>query len=292
MNNAMQEQLRQPTIRQTGTDHPSRSTIPSGFAELDLALPGGGWPESSLTEVLHDHSGTGDLRLLIPALARLSRSGRWIALIAPPNIPDAATLATQGVDLSRILLVHPRTSPNGQDTFRALEQALRCGTCAAVVGWLAHADERQLQRLQLAAKAGDAWGILFRGEATAHQPSPATLRLQLSHDTHGSMISLLEYSGNIRPQPLRLDLDHPRVRALPVSSAFQKPSAEEGQTMKTRMRQASIRSTTLERAGFPQMSLPLDAPEKPAAGQGLQQLEVDAPLARASRKQLRDLYGK
>ena len=57
--------------------------VSSGFKELDAELPGGGWPAGALTEILPAHEGIGELRLLGPALADLSRSGSRLAWIAP-----------------------------------------------------------------------------------------------------------------------------------------------------------------------------------------------------------------
>ena len=51
------------------------SAIPSGHAELDAELPGGGWPRGNLTEILVDRSSVGEMSLLLPALARLSADG-------------------------------------------------------------------------------------------------------------------------------------------------------------------------------------------------------------------------
>src|SRR6266581_3067514 len=48
-------------------------TLPCGFPGLDAELPGGGWPAGALTEILPAHEGIGELRLLGPALAGLSR---------------------------------------------------------------------------------------------------------------------------------------------------------------------------------------------------------------------------
>ncbi len=47
--------------------------LTSGFAELDRELPGGGWPQGQLTELLLDAAGIGELSLLAPALAQLAR---------------------------------------------------------------------------------------------------------------------------------------------------------------------------------------------------------------------------
>ena len=34
-----------------------RPGVPTGFAALDQELPGGGWPQSALTEILPQHEG-------------------------------------------------------------------------------------------------------------------------------------------------------------------------------------------------------------------------------------------
>ncbi len=56
--------------------------LSTGYQALDVLLPGGGWPDSGLVELLPARSGIGELRLLMPVLARLSRGSRWIAWIA------------------------------------------------------------------------------------------------------------------------------------------------------------------------------------------------------------------
>ena len=101
---------------------------------------------------------------------------RWVAWIGAPYLPYAPALAAAGVDVDRILLIHPKTH---QDHLWATEQALRSGTCSAVLSWpdpnhLRHAD---LRRLQIAAREGDCWGVLFRPESAATVASPAELRL-------------------------------------------------------------------------------------------------------------------
>lgn len=154
-----------------------RGTFTTGFSALDAELAGAGWPEDGLTEVLSDAAGVGELRLLLPALAQLSqRRPRWIAWIGAPHLPYAPALAAAGVDTDRMLLVHPK---NHQDQLWATEQALKSGTCSAVLSWpdpnhLRHAD---LRRLQLAAREGGTWGVLFRPEAAVATASPAELRL-------------------------------------------------------------------------------------------------------------------
>jgi len=148
--------------------------LPTGFAALDGRLPGGGWPVGALTEVLPAAPGVGELGLLLPALARLSRRGRWLAWIDPPHIPYAPALSVAGVDLARVVTVRPACPA---DALWAAEQALGSGAPGAVLMWLPQVADRALRRLQLAAERGRAWGVLFRPPAAEGVASPAALRL-------------------------------------------------------------------------------------------------------------------
>jgi len=150
------------------------SRQPTGHAALDEALPGAGWPEAALTELLLPADGVGELALLLPTLARLSQAGRDIAWVDPPYLPYAPALARAGVDLARLHVV----DTGGTQSAWALEQCLRSQACAAVLGWPERADDRSLRRLQVAAETGQALGFLFRPLAAARNPSPAALRLQ------------------------------------------------------------------------------------------------------------------
>ncbi len=110
----------------------ANETLATGFPVLDEALPGGGWPVGALTEILSAAEGIGELRLLMPAFARLGGEGRWIMWISPPYIPYAPALIHQGLDLSRVLWVRAGTEA---DSLWAGEQALRSGACGAVSVW-------------------------------------------------------------------------------------------------------------------------------------------------------------
>jgi len=192
-------------------------TVSTGFAALDEQLPGGGWPRGALTEILLTRVGVGALRLLMPALAALSRQERWLNWVAPPYLPYAPALAAAGVQLSRILLVHPDAR---QDGLWAVEQSLRSGTCSAVLAWPVIDDTGTLRRLQLAAEAGDSAGFLFRPGHMAQRPSPAALRLQLDSDARGRLsVRILKRRGAHRTTPLLLDPDHVHPLALHTPAA-------------------------------------------------------------------------
>ena len=73
----------------------------SGYSALDAELPGGGWPQRAITELLLTGTGWGEMRLLAPALARVGAAGRGVLLLGPPAEPCAEALAQLGLDLAR-----------------------------------------------------------------------------------------------------------------------------------------------------------------------------------------------
>jgi len=178
--------------------------LASGYPRLDQHLPGGGWPQHALTEIFLDHYGTGELQLLMPALAGLSQpredgEGGWIAWIDPPFEPYPPALIQWGVNLSRILIVRPKKP---QESLWAAEQALSSGNCAAVLLWSTRLDDAASRRLQLAAEAGQSWAIAFRSSDAASQPSAAALRIRLEAGDTGTDIGILKSRGG-RPAVVR-----------------------------------------------------------------------------------------
>jgi cell division inhibitor SulA/protein ImuA len=180
--------------------------LASGYAELDRQLPGGGWPQQALTEVLIEHYGIGELQLLMPALARLSAEDvevcaepGWIAWVAPPFQPYPPALQQWNMDLSRMLIVRPNTDA---EILWSAEQALSSGTCAAVLLWPEKLGDQASRRLQLAAEKGHSWAIAFRPLAASAEPSAAALRVELRSDSRGTHLNILKSRGG-RPAVIR-----------------------------------------------------------------------------------------
>ncbi|SDX15839.1 hypothetical protein SAMN05421681_10448 [Lysobacter enzymogenes] len=174
------------------------SAQPTGHAALDAALPTGGWPEAALTELLLPHAGVGELRLLWPALARLSRAAPeheagMIVLVDPPLLPYAPAWRDAGVALSRLQVVRA----GGRDALWAAEQCLRSGACAAVLCWPQRADDRALRRLQVAAETGQCLGFALREARAALNPSPAALRIAI--DAAPAQLRVLKCRGGNAP---------------------------------------------------------------------------------------------
>ncbi|WP_051560025.1 translesion DNA synthesis-associated protein ImuA [Marinobacterium jannaschii] len=185
---------------------PQAESVSSGYPELDEMLPGRGWQPGELVELLYDREGSGELRMVLPALAALCRreedlAGKkgWLLWVDPPHIPYAPALAEAGIDLSRILVVR---SNSRRDRLWCLEQALKSGCCSAVLGWLPAGQENAVRRLQLAASESATSAFLFRPEACRSQSSAAPCRILLQSRQQGSDITLLKRRGGW-PQPAR-----------------------------------------------------------------------------------------
>lgn len=155
----------------------------TGFDALDALLPQRGWPRRALTELLLPADGIGELSLLLPTLARWTRDGVAVALIAPPYVPYAPAWQAAGVDLTRLQVID--AAP--RDALWAFEQCLRSGACAAVLGWPATADAQALRRLQVAADSGGCLGFALRDRRHAANPSPAALRLEAVRDARAGI---------------------------------------------------------------------------------------------------------
>ncbi|MCQ4295038.1 translesion DNA synthesis-associated protein ImuA [Pseudomonas stutzeri] len=172
----------------------SRSaTQPTGNTMLDAFLPGGGWPESALSELLVAATGIGELRLLWPTLARLTKIGERVVLISPPHRPYPQAWVAAGVDLRQLVIVQAK----GRDALWAAEQCLRSGSCAAVLCWPRQADDRALRRLQIAAETGQTLGFIYRPLHEADNPSPAALRLTI--EAQPAQLRVIKCRGGLAP---------------------------------------------------------------------------------------------
>jgi hypothetical protein len=162
--------------------------LPTGFASLDEFLPGKGWPRTGLIEILVARFGSGELSLLLPALAALTgaAAARWCVWVAPPLMPFAPALVARGMVLERVAVVV------GARPLWAFEQTLGSGACDAVLAWAERPRLREIRRLQLAAERGRTLGVLFRPRRAARESSGAVLRLALEPRAGGIRLTLLK----------------------------------------------------------------------------------------------------
>jgi cell division inhibitor SulA/protein ImuA len=195
------------------------ATMASGFTALDAELPGGGWPQGQLIELLLDAPGIGELSLLAPVLARCTQGARACVWVLPceraatglPTLPYPPALAAAGSDLTRALFVQPETP---REAFWAIEQSLRAAHLGALLGWLPHSTSsregefRALRRLQLLASRQQALVFLLRDIRAQHAPSPAALRLQLAANDGELTVTILKRRGRPLLEPVTLQV-HP-----------------------------------------------------------------------------------
>ena len=193
----------------------------TGFTSLDKELPGTGWPADGVTEFLHDRAGIGELRLLAPALARMTHEqNRWVLFVSPPYIPYPPALAQAGIDLTRVIVSQPRAP---KDYLWVLEKALASQSCSAVIAWPSRIHEKQIRRLQLASKDGYSWGILFRSEESSKNASPAELRLRLrplpgnslGKDNSSIAVKILKRRGRWESEEFTIAFNDQLLRPMP-----------------------------------------------------------------------------
>ena len=164
---------------------------PTGFALLDAELPGGGWPDSGLTELCISATGA-EWWLLAPSLAKQATQDstfRPILCVAPPFEPYAPALLAMGLAPERLLKISPTSAP---DAAWATEQGLKAGACAAVIWWVSanirfEALANTLRRLQLAAKTSETPMFVLRPIEAQQQASSAGLRLTLDIPAPGQL---------------------------------------------------------------------------------------------------------
>jgi protein ImuA len=194
----------------------------TGFTALDAVLPGRGWPQQAISELLLSHPGIGELRLLAPALAAVQQAGRGLMWFDPPAAPCPWALAALGIDLRRLVVVNGQgqgaaagnrrrrgaSPPAAGDTLWALEHALKSGHLGAIVAWLpVRLPADALRRLQLAAQAHDGPVFLLRPAAARTAPSAAPLRMALSSAGPDRLcVAVFKRRGPPVAAPLMLEL--------------------------------------------------------------------------------------
>ena len=217
----------------------SGEEIRSGFDTLDDELAGGGWARPGLTEILCNHTGIGELSLLMKGLGAKANAPRpgdamhllWVVPHTQAWIPYAPALAQCGINLEHLAIVRASST---DDALWAAEQGLKSGACRAVLlrmnaPWV---NPLSLRRLHQAAMTGNSILWLMRPLEATHSPSPAGTRIVLRPEESGALsVELLKRRGlpagkSIRlvpralacltrePRYVRVPAKHPSIRWL------------------------------------------------------------------------------
>jgi protein ImuA len=191
------------------TKSADRSRIDLGIPALEDWLPDGRLAAGSLVELLSPADGAGALTLAL----FMSRHACWqhkVLVVVDHQghfYPPAA--ARLGIDLDRLIVVHPRTP---QDAALAVDQSLRAAAVGSVLCWQDRLTTPAFRRLQLAAEIGGGLGLLLRPSTAQRAPSFAALRILVapvasSEATRRIRLDLLRCRGGKTGQSTILEID-------------------------------------------------------------------------------------
>lgn len=205
MNNNIDNLLKHPKVWRLGDlKIKGQSGISTGFPQLDKELPDNGWPLSSLTEMLCDDEGIGEISVLLPALASLHKEGKPAIIIAPRYFLYPSAWEVAGIDLTKLLIVEA----TGKDLLWSADEALKSGCCGMVIIFAQQVrlDYTQLRRFHLAANKSNVLCMLYRTSNTKNIPSAAPLRLVMDANNGLLRVHIIKRRGALASQLISLAL--------------------------------------------------------------------------------------
>ena len=210
--------LNRPDVWQASSSQQLGVGSSTGYDRLDAALHLGGWPVSSLVELLNNTNGIGEWQLLIPSLVHQQTRQALCLLVAPPFVLYPPALEQSGINSQNILVTTPASLA---DRVWCAEQALKSRACATVIVWLGEhkLQTAQLRKLQLAARGSGSLVFLYRNQCFSRQHSPASLRLEINYQANTIALNVLKQPGGWAGQHVLLPRNQPWLhQALPVTN--------------------------------------------------------------------------
>jgi cell division inhibitor SulA/protein ImuA len=166
--------------------------LPTGIGVLDDMLPDGGWPRAGVVEVTETADHACAMELFMPALARVTRQGRGLALVAPPYPARKRIFTDTGVNPVRVVQVNPHP---GRSALWTVESLLQSADYGVVMAWPGCDTELMDKRLQKAAMLGRVLCVLFRPPCRSTAVSSSNLRIVVDADEDGRALYLLNGRG-------------------------------------------------------------------------------------------------
>ncbi len=161
----------------------AKPVLRTGAVDVDIALPEGGLSRHGLHEVLAPPSSSVPHGMMAAGAASGFVAGLLGRLMADRQKPVlwcrrnhdlyAPGLQRYGVPIEHVLLAHPK---NDTDMLWAMEEGLRSGAVAAVVGEADNPSHTAFRRLQLAAERNGIPGFLLRAGTAERAAGPVTTR--------------------------------------------------------------------------------------------------------------------
>ena len=179
------------------------NTRSTGLPQLDIALPGRGWPCAGLIDIVSVKSFDGVMPLLIPLMSEETRLNNKLILVDPPYIPYYESISEKGVDFNNIIIIKPNRSVKKRrnivdDLFK---QGLNLDDCNVAIMWTDKLSFQKSRQLNLIAQANNTLGIIIR------------IDTYLTHTTIASILKIkIELvSKNIKQQKLELEILKSRI---------------------------------------------------------------------------------
>ncbi len=201
----------------SGDGPEDRGIVPLGVEPLDRAQPGGGLQRGGLHELLaaDDAAAVGFAARLLARLAGAAGTVLWCRL--PPGRGGCRLygpgLAAFGLDPARLLIVYAVTE---SDLFWAMEEGLRSGAVAAVLGETTADRPVALRRLQLAAETHGTPALLLRSARTPRAATagagPALTRWRVGAVPAATIAAAFAATETASPQQPHADPVRPRWR--------------------------------------------------------------------------------
>lgn len=171
---------------------PLSRIVSTGCAALDEMLPDGGWPKHGVVEVIVPDDRVEAMDLVLPALRKLVRQGRCLAMVTPPFSARSRLFMDSGINANKVLQVNPHP---GRSALWTVESMLETGNFTAVLAWPECDTELMDKRLQMATARGKSLCILFRREKHAGYRSGIDVRLRLDVGESGRAVYRLNNQG-------------------------------------------------------------------------------------------------
>lgn len=93
------------------------------------------------------------------SIARLQEDNRWLCVVAPKKMPNKQRLVQAGIQLNRMLVIHPHANDN---IAKISEKALKLGKCCAVVAWFDELEKTERNSLIETAQSSNAACIMIK----------------------------------------------------------------------------------------------------------------------------------
>ena len=165
----------------------NQQALPFGVNAIDAHLPAGGVAKGALHEVFASDAGiaTAFCALLAGRLAKHTENHAILWCERPWALDAGAlygpALLQFGIDPALMILVRPRRDA---DALWAMEEGLRCGRVAAVIGEITNISLTASRRLQLAAEETGGTALMLRPKTDKPSPSAAVTRWRLDAVVH------------------------------------------------------------------------------------------------------------